>query len=768
MRKASRVTLALGLVLGLTTAVQADTWAPLPQESTDTEYLVHAGEAMPSNIEIAVRASERLIPPVDRVLIARDDVFADSLASSVLQFDSHLLLVPSNGPVPERVLTEIERLRATRATILGGTSAVSASVATQLQGEGLVVDRLSGSSRIETAIAIARTQSGPLQAVLARAFPSAGREQSQAFVDALSGGSIAAIRRAPVLLTQTAALSPETRAYLEQTPSITSIKIMGGTSAIAAAVQTELEQMGYDVQRLSGPSREETALEAARHLGRTDAGKAPLTILVDGWSADAWAAGFTMARAVRKAQGAIVLSNGDGVPPATAAWLRGADPQNVTNYPLLLCATTAKACDVARANMSLPVPPASDGSCRTRNTFSDNTLLTTSDHYAVHYGGETSDLAALRAGAGRMLGHMEAHWDTAVDDFGLAPPSPTPAYCVPVYLSKTGGTFENTGHGIGTDDQLQKYLIFEENVALGIPSWPSANDAAHVGLVAHETFHLFQSRARLEREGENIWWVESGANWFARHQFPGNVEDGLSAGGYLMLPHLPLWAAVETQGPGDTTSAVVTAHAYGAYLAIEAVEDAGVPARDIAAGWVQSVHSGAHHLAEAAAARGLDLGTILGDFAAHMATLDRPDGAFLAAGRRQMVELHGSSDEHSTTVDLGSIATNGLTRPPTELRPAAWGYNTIRFEAPATDDYEVRFVGDATGEFGTPAEFRATAVRRVGNTRTYLPIGTGGTGDGSITIRVSEGDELWLAVAATPDLFTSNEQFGYRFAIEPA
>lgn len=88
-------------------------------------------------------------------MVARYDAFADALTAGVLLPQAPLLLVPSQGPLPQAVSEELRRLGATQATILGGTAAVGAGVEAELGGLGLATTRLAGGDRVATAVAVA-------------------------------------------------------------------------------------------------------------------------------------------------------------------------------------------------------------------------------------------------------------------------------------------------------------------------------------------------------------------------------------------------------------------------------------------------------------------------------------------------------------------------------------------------------------------------------------------------------------------------------------
>ncbi len=300
-----------------------------------------------TNVEYSVAWSQVAYPEVDneddddtndgpaRVLVGRDDVFADNLASGALQDDSVLLLTPGDA-LSELTAFEIERLGADDVTILGGVDAVSEDVEDELnelvEGE---VTRLGGDTRIETAIAIAE-ENGSSTAVLARGF--GGDDETQAFADSLAAGGWAAEDDANILLTQTEVLTGNTAAHIEEAGYDTVI-IVGGTSAVSQDVEDAVSEMVDDVQRVEGETRFETAVASANARGSDSAADAEGTILVDGQGANAWADGFSAAH-VSGQGNPIVLANSasDSLPEPTIAFLAGdaaefaQDEDNIVGY----------------------------------------------------------------------------------------------------------------------------------------------------------------------------------------------------------------------------------------------------------------------------------------------------------------------------------------------------------------------------------------------------------------------------------------------------
>ncbi|WP_370323701.1 choice-of-anchor L domain-containing protein [Euzebya sp.] len=322
-------------------------------ETDDTVGIVKEGVA-PSNAEIAVRLSEVTeLQDATQVVVARDDRFADALASGVLQGESPMLLVPSTGPIPPRVLGELARLAPSDVVILGGDQAVAPDVEAQIQDLGVQTERRAGASRFETAVEIAATDApDATTAILARAFPSPGSvDDTQAFADTLGVGAWAAEEGWPVMLTETDRLTPTTRDYLVGS-AVEDIKLIGGTAAISDGVEAELESLGFTVERIAGQDRFGTAVEIAGKRGADSAADVAQVLVVDSQFANAWAGGLAAAAYSAANDAPIVLTSGATVPPSTEAFL--ASGTNGESDTPITCVAFPAACEQARVQIGLP------------------------------------------------------------------------------------------------------------------------------------------------------------------------------------------------------------------------------------------------------------------------------------------------------------------------------------------------------------------------------------------------------------------------------
>lgn len=347
-RRATIVMLMAALMAGLLPAAAGSA------EAADT-IVVSRHDGQLSNIDMALRLAEVTVDSAETVLIARDDNYADALASGALQADAPLLLLPTAGPVPAAVMDRISSLGADRAVILGGTAAVHSEVDDQLRSAGLAVERLAGGSRVETAVAIAAELPTATTAILARAYPAPDGSATQGFADALAAGGLAAASGWPVLLSDTAGLSDATREYL-QASAIQEVVIVGGSAAVGEGVESELAVLVDEVRRLDGANRAATAVAVAEARNGADAGR---ILVVEGSHADAWAGGFAAAAHSARFDAPIVLATDEFLPPETEAFLAELANSEISSDGITLtCVVSGVVCEMARVARGLPPDPA--------------------------------------------------------------------------------------------------------------------------------------------------------------------------------------------------------------------------------------------------------------------------------------------------------------------------------------------------------------------------------------------------------------------------
>jgi len=146
-------------------------------------------------------------PGVGTVVIATGENFPDALAGgpAAIVWGGPMLLVQHNA-VPTATVAELQRLKPGRIVVLGGTAAVSSSVASQLAAyTSGTVTRISGPNRYATAAAISAAAFSPSTDAV---FVATGRN----FPDAVAAGPAAGMHPAPILLVDTGTPVPSSTA----------------------------------------------------------------------------------------------------------------------------------------------------------------------------------------------------------------------------------------------------------------------------------------------------------------------------------------------------------------------------------------------------------------------------------------------------------------------------------------------------------------------------------------------------------------------------
>ncbi len=231
--------------------------APVSQAQQATTVTV-SRLAGPSRIETAVAVSKASFTSADTAVLARADVYADALAGAPLAASLQApVLLTNHDSLHPAVKAELTRLGASTVVLLGGTAAISDSVATALKDAGYTVERHAGANRFATAAAIAHEVApgtgGPLFLV-----EGASADPSRGWPDALSAAPYAAFLGVPIVLTVTGELPADTKALIDQLdPS--EIIIVGGTAAVGDAVEQAVAADGRTVRRLAGASRYATS-----------------------------------------------------------------------------------------------------------------------------------------------------------------------------------------------------------------------------------------------------------------------------------------------------------------------------------------------------------------------------------------------------------------------------------------------------------------------------------------------------------------------------
>ncbi len=228
---------------------------------------------------------------VTSVVIASGENFPDGLAASALAgaLNAPMLLTQS-AALPTSVLATLTTIRATNANLtnavlVGGTSVISADIATQLTAIGMTVTRIAGDTRYATANAVAaatRTNNSGTIGTFG-GYRTAFLANGNNFPDALAASSWAYKNKHPLFLTNGTSVDADTVAAMIAA-GVQQVIILGGTSAVSAEVATAVAGVTgvITTTRVSGDTRYDTATALATVLATVDAGFKTNAMLVSG------------------------------------------------------------------------------------------------------------------------------------------------------------------------------------------------------------------------------------------------------------------------------------------------------------------------------------------------------------------------------------------------------------------------------------------------------------------------------------------------------
>ncbi|QHA01545.1 cell wall-binding repeat-containing protein [Dehalobacter restrictus] len=229
LQEIQRLNASSVFILGGTGAISASVENALKTSGLQT-YRIQGND----RYETAANIAATSIESSTRAFLASGKVFADALSiSSYAAANGIPLLLTDTQKVPTATLNALQKLGVTEITLIGGESAISASVAGQLKTAGYTVSRLSDQDRYKTNVAILKNLPYNMDKMVVATGGS--------FPDALAGSVLAARNNNPILLVpkdENALLNTPTTAYLgSNRASVNNFFFLGGFDVISTAIQ---------------------------------------------------------------------------------------------------------------------------------------------------------------------------------------------------------------------------------------------------------------------------------------------------------------------------------------------------------------------------------------------------------------------------------------------------------------------------------------------------------------------------------------------------
>lgn len=191
------------------------------------------------------------------------EAYADALASASLAATLHTTPIYLHGYLPNKLVAEFAQRGINQVYIAGGAQHISVQVEKQLADAGMVVQRVAGADRYETAARLAG-QVAHLRQISVFELPvvlATGHD----FADPLVASAQAAQMAGVVLLTDGKSVPKATKEILENTKA--SVHVIGGMAKTAIDANPQLVSSAQ-LEVIYGADRYETALAVAQKYGQ--------------------------------------------------------------------------------------------------------------------------------------------------------------------------------------------------------------------------------------------------------------------------------------------------------------------------------------------------------------------------------------------------------------------------------------------------------------------------------------------------------------------
>ncbi len=200
--------------------------------------------------ETAVKTSQRGWSSANTAIISNGGAIVDALAATPLAAykDAPVLLTEKNS-LKDVTKEELKRLGVGKVYIIGGESVISKNVQSRIKSMGISVERISGSDRYATGVAIANEMKSEGAAIDQVAVVNG----VSGLADAISFGAAAGQKNIPIILSNKKGETPGAEKILSDS-AIEKTYIIGGKAAVPEGVEVSLK----NPERVSGANRSET------------------------------------------------------------------------------------------------------------------------------------------------------------------------------------------------------------------------------------------------------------------------------------------------------------------------------------------------------------------------------------------------------------------------------------------------------------------------------------------------------------------------------
>jgi putative cell wall-binding protein len=359
--------------------------------------------------------------------------------------------------------------------LVGGTSAISAAIATQLTASGYVVTRISGANRYATADAVAAEVKAQNSGNIGQfgGYRTAFLANGNGYADALAASGIAYDNKLPIYLTDGSTLSAGTSASMKLN-KIQKVIVLGGTAVVAEAVKTAALAVSTVVTttRVSGADRYTTATALADTVAAVHTNRRVTAVLVDGTN---FPDGLAASQYAARQDATILLVNGATLPATVNTWLTGkrAYMSNIMTVggttAVPAAAVTAAKTAATKPAVTATISKITDNGTIARVTFSERVVASEAET-------ETNFAITTKNGVTTALGGTCTYtWTAALSSSVLN--------CTGATAMAPGSTFTVTGGTIASYADAQVHVAFTTYVQVADATVPTATITAFAAAV---------------------------------------------------------------------------------------------------------------------------------------------------------------------------------------------------------------------------------------------------------------------------------------------
>lgn len=180
------------------------------------------------------------------VFLATGENFADALAVGPVAAGFAPVLLTAKDRLPDATRQELQRLRPRSLIVVGGPAAISDAVYDEASSFASEVFEVAGETRYDTAVALSVVFDNPFAVYLA---------SGVSFPDALSGGALAGVVGAPVLLVPPTGPAPDVvrQRICALAPEV--LVVLGGEAAVSQETVADAAGCAGSIERIQGPDR---------------------------------------------------------------------------------------------------------------------------------------------------------------------------------------------------------------------------------------------------------------------------------------------------------------------------------------------------------------------------------------------------------------------------------------------------------------------------------------------------------------------------------